>query len=1750
VAIPLRVLILEDRPDDAELMVHALRHAGFEPDWRRVDTEADYVACLSGDLDVILADYSLPQFDAMGALRLLQASGLNIPFIVVTGSVGEEAAVSCIKEGADDYLLKDRLARLGQAVTRVLHEKNLREEKRQAEFALRESEARFRRLAENAPDVIYRYRLSPTRGFEYVSPVVTAVTGYTPEEHYADADLWFKFILPDDAELVYQAITDVEQVSHPFVLRMVRKDGALIWMELRFVPLYDEAGGLTAIEWIARDVTERQRMERQQSDMTASLRAVLAAADELIACPDLDSLYRRAVELARDKLGLERCGVLLREGDQLRGTYGTDQHGRTTDEHAMLGPHAAIWMEPSSLSLEQGTRWIVNETPHVEWDGEKFVRIGYGWVAGTPIRSAHSLIGVLFNDTAISGAALDPAKQESVSVFCSLLGNIAERKRTEHEILHRNQELAALNEIGQTLNRLAEPSEILRLIHAMVGRVLDNSNLYIALCDEANRHISFPIYTIEGEQLPVPGRPFGNGLAEYVLRTKSPLLIRREVMDALAQLGVEPVGRPAQSLLAVPMLAGEKAFGVIVVQDYTRPDMFNAAQLELLSTFAAQAAIALENARFYQAGQWRAAELQALYENSLRLNAQRETPDLLRLITEQAVALFDAQVAGLYSYDPQRQELTLAAAVGYLADSIGYPNRGRQAHDAKRVGAKLKPGEGLVGQVFASGRPMAVEDYRDWPGQAASEGDSRFRGAVLAVPLMGRSGVQGVLVIGDGEQRTVFDDHDVWLAGLFADQAAVALENAHLVAEVQRRAMELAALHRAGQAISSTLDLKGVLGLVITEVRNILNTEGASVLLYEPALDGASDELVFAAAAGPGAEGLVGTRLPANVGIAGWVVREKQAALVGDAQADARFFSSVDQLSGITTRSVLAMPLMVKGMLRGVVEAINKASGPFAEHDLEMLETMAGSAATAIENARLFQAEREQRELAETLREIGATLASTLDVDTVLDGLLEQVGRVVPNDVANVMLLEDDHVRITRWRGYDRFGIEAMAAAAYPIADIPNLSQMIETGQPVVVADTQADPNWLRRSEMGWRSYVGAPIRVQGQVIGFLNVDSATPGFFGRQHAERLRVFADQAAIALQNARLFSSLAQEKQRLELLYRLGRQLLESLDVRQVAQRALDEICAVIGAIQGVALVRQPDSTGSDVLRMVALSGYAAESAESANQRATLQVGDGLVGWVAAHRQTVVIDDVLKDERWMVVSGLDDWVRSTLTVPLLSGDNLVGVVGIYSDREAFFSQDHAHLVESAAATVAVAIANAQLFEQAQKEIVERKQVEAILAQERTLLAQRVEERTSELSVANAELARSARLKDEFLASMSHELRTPLNAILGMSEALLEQVYGELNEKQVKSLRSVEESGRHLLALINDILDLSKIGAGKMELDLGPVPVESACQSSLRIIKESAQKKQLKVSCSFDGAVTLIRADGRRLKQILVNLLNNSVKFTPEGGMIGLEVRGDAEHQMVRLTVWDTGIGISPQDLGRLFQPFVQLDGSLSRQYAGTGLGLALVYRMVEMHGGSVAVESEVGKGSRFTVSLPWREDEGKANEQPGQEMGREPNQGTGKQRDLRLAPRDPIASLGTTRNRARQAGGGPVTILLAEDSETNINTVSEYLTIKGYQVVVARNGAEAIERARETRPAVIVMDIQMPGMDGLEATRRVRADADLKKIPIIAMTALTMPGDRERCLEAGANEYVGKPISLKDLVRMIEEQCSKQFGGAMP
>ena len=418
---------------------------------------------------------------------------------------------------------------------------------------------------------------------------------------------------------------------------------------------------------------------------------------------------------------------------------------------------------------------------------------------------------------------------------------------------------------------------------------------------------------------------------------------------------------------------------------------------------------------------------------------------------------------------------------------------------------------------------------------------------------------------------------------------------------------------------------------------------------------------------------------------------------------------------------------------------------------------------------------------------------------------------------------------------------------------------------------------------------------------------------------------------------------------------------------------------------------------------------------------------------------------------------------------------------------------------------------------RDIGDRKAMEEALVRERASLERQVVERTADLRSANVQLAHAARLKDEFLASMSHELRTPLNAILGRSETLLEELHGPLVPKQQRSVRSIEESGRHLLSLINDILDLSKIEAGKLELELDEIVVSSLCEASVRLIGETALKKHIAVSVEIDPAVNRMRADARRLKQMLVNLLSNAVKFTPEGGKIGLVVASDAEHNLVRFVVWDTGIGIPPEDTTKLFKPFVQLDSSLSRQYAGTGLGLSLVLRMAELHGGSVAVESAPGTGSRFTVILPWRRSAYAA------------------------AQTNPLLATGNVNARR---------VLMVEDSPSASEQMMHYLDERGAVVELLQQGAGVVERAAASQPDLIVLDILLPDLSGWQVLTQLRQDERTRALRVLVITVLD---ERQQALDMGADGYLLKPVeraSFHEAVAQVLSGSVAQDGTAAP
>lgn len=399
------------------------------------------------------------------------------------------------------------------------------------------------------------------------------------------------------------------------------------------------------------------------------------------------------------------------------------------------------------------------------------------------------------------------------------------------------------------------------------------------------------------------------------------------------------------------------------------------------------------------------------------------------------------------------------------------------------------------------------------------------------------------------------------------------------------------------------------------------------------------------------------------------------------------------------------------------------------------------------------------------------------------------------------------------------------------------------------------------------------------------------------------------------------------------------------------------------------------------------------------------------------------------------------------------------------------------------------------------------------ERKLSEEALRHRTDELALANSKLAKASKLKDEFLSSMSHELRTPLIAVLGISEALQEEVYGTLTEKQHKSLKTIEESGRHLLSLINDILDISKIEAGRMELQFTPIHVDSLCQSSIQFVRHSAQEKDIDLQLHIDDNTGRVLGDERRLKQILVNLLGNAVKFTEEGGRVGLEVRSDSEAETIEFTVWDTGIGIPPEQMERMFQPFVQLDSSLSRQYSGTGLGLSIVRKLTDMHGGSINLQSREGEGSRFSVLLNrYTESDANVLTEIGQIMD--------------------ISDFPDNRN-----------VLVIQESESEYSQLNRYLLDAGITASFVQSVNGYLEHTAEVNPDLVILDFNLPD-DAGKVIKSLRTKESLANVPVI-VTSLVKSARVEQSAPDVA--FLTKPFMRQQLYHTLRDLSGKPGNG---
>jgi len=784
-------------------------------------------------------------------------------------------------------------------------------------------------------------------------------------------------------------------------------------------------------------------------------------------------------------------------------------------------------------------------------------------------------------------------------------------------------------------------------------------------------------------------------------------------------------------------------------------------------------------------------------------------------------------------------------------------------------------------------------------------------------------------------------------------------------------------------------------------------------------------------------------------GMSGWVIQTGEPIRTGNVLLHPQY---VDLHPGI--QSGLYMPLRIGERVIGVISVESEAADAFTEQDERLLATLANQAAIAFENARLYQAA--QQELAERKRAESALRTS------------ETHYRELADSITDIFFELDQDLHYTHWNRASELLTGATAR------------DVIGKSMQEVFGDTEEQA----RIQTIYESVLNSRQPKTFETVLVLN---------GQQRAFEINAYPSVRGVSV-----VAKDVTDRKRSETIMQKRIELMEFSahhTLNEVMQRTVDEVSELTGSTIGffhfvdsdqINLGMQTWSTNSLRLFNVPVS-----------EGTHLPLDQAGVWAEAARQRRALIQneyEFLVDRKSLPQGHVQ--ILREMVIPILRNEKIVAVMGVGNKPQDYTQQD----LEIAGRLADYAW-----------DVTERKQMEDALAEERNQLAQRVDERTSDLIRANSNLARALRVKDEFLANMSHELRTPLNAILGLSESLGEQIAGPLNEKQQKYISTISESGHHLLSLINDILDLAKIEAGQITLDINKVDVQSVCQASLRMVKQLAQKKNQEVTFQMDDGFGLMYADERRLKQMIVNLLSNAVKFTQEGGNIGLEVHGILEENRVMITVWDNGIGIRESDLPQLFQPFVQLDSGLDRGATGTGLGLALVAQMARLHGGSVEAFSQPGVGSRFTIMLPW-----------------EPALATDTAMRFRTTGKFRAVNLDETNKP---------TILLIEDTKEVIMMIADYLELAGFKIVTAQDGIEGVAQARLTHPDLILMDVQMPRMDGLEATRKLRSEPEFKETPIIALTALAMSSDRERCLAAGMDEYMSKPVNLKALAKMI-------------
>ncbi len=1082
-------------------------------------------------------------------------------------------------------------------------------------------------------------------------------------------------------------------------------------------------------------------------------------------------------------------------------------------------------------------------------------------------------------------------------------------------------------------------------------------------------------------------------------------------------------------------------------------------QRQLVGQVLERVALALENARLFEQTQLSLSETNRLYRASQSVAAADTVQELVDSVIALAISDRVDRMTFFLLDDPDEPpgNRWVEALGKWLRDPDDpmseIPTRlqtGRPPLEA----IESVPADGLVINDF---------DTADLDAEARVGLEQLGARSVAIFPLIVGRRTIGWVSIHNTRQKQAFGEADIRFYRTVADQSATALEGLRLFEQTQVRARRLQATNDVSRAASSILNPDILLPLIVDRVSEAFDYYHVQIFL----IDELGEWAVLRASTGEVGQELLRRRHKLAVGsqsVLGQVTDHGEPVIARDTDTD-----PIHRRNELlpNTRAEMAIPLKTGDRVIGALDVQSTQVNAFDPEAQVILQSLADEVSVTLENAQLFQEIQDRVAELTTVNLVSQAVSRAQTLDDLYDVVAVQMMRTFGAQYGFLGVVHGNALELPIFlEGGERQPSPPPQSITTGLA-----SHVIRTKQVLTLNENlKEEAERLGARIIGTlpKSLLAVPMLLGDEAIGAISIqDADQEGTYTDAHVRQLTTLAAYIAVKIRNAELLEEAQRRAGELGFLFNVTRAAVATSDLDESLTNVVGILCDEIAHAE-TSIIYLTDATG-EYLEPHAAVGYDEDIADRENRVAW---GEGLVGIVAARGTPLIVGDA-RDES--VGPDGDGRPPAAVLVPLRSGEAVIGVLTIESTRPDAFGQGELRLLETASGTLTAIIQNARLLE--------------------------------EITQAHEQLQELDKLKTQFLANMSHELRTPLNSIIGFSRVMLKGIDGELNDLQSQDLTTIYQSGQHLLGLINDILDLSKIQAKMMEIQPEYLSLEETIDGVMASGRGLVKDRPITLYKEVEADLPEVYGDPIRLRQVLLNLVSNATKFTREGSITIRAARRDHDPQTgepprVQIDVVDTGIGIPEDKLDAIFEAFQQVDGSTTRQYGGTGLGLPISRNFIELHGGRMWVESTEGVGSTFSFTVPLHQ----------------PEQAKAEQVDM-----------------SDLDGDRPV-VLTIDDEPGVLDLYGRYLKKEGYIVVGLNSADNLLEHVREVQPDAIVLDLNLPGKNGWDALDELRQAEDTCDIPIIICS---IDDDRQRAEQAGVANYLIKPIIEDDLIGALKQ-----------